>query len=106
MIIRTQPVLEVSVLVHDLLYTTCRVQHRSLHIQSTMAPDFQLDVGDYARGYDNLPDGIDNGRFTDDPNWRKFWVVKLEFKTDPSIQPILMLPCLSWLLSSRLNLGL
>ncbi|KAF2795303.1 hypothetical protein K505DRAFT_374011 [Melanomma pulvis-pyrius CBS 109.77] len=54
-----------------------------------MNSKFHLDAGDVGEGYDNLPDSLDSGRFTDKPDDRKFWVVKLEFVKG---NPLLLIP--------------
>lgn len=46
-----------------------------------MVNKFVMDAGDYGQGYGKLPDSLDTGRFTDNFDLRKLWVVKLEFMT-------------------------
>ena len=40
---------------------------------------FTMDPGDCDGSYGHLEDCLDMGRFTDDFDVRKYWVVKLEF---------------------------
>jgi hypothetical protein len=44
-----------------------------------MGPKFYMDAGDVGKGYDDLPDSLDSGRFEDKFEERKFWIVKLAF---------------------------
>ena len=55
-----------------------------------MVNRFVMDAGDYGQGYNDLPDSLGTGRFTDNFDLRKLWVVKLEFMTGrTTVSPLL-----------------